>query len=116
MEATIDIDPNTLNFKSEGEWITCYIEFPVGYDVNDIDVSTILLDNIIYAELDPVEIGDFDGDSILELMVKFDRPAVIDYLEGQGVQHREEVMLTVTGYLYGGTLFEGSDMIRVNNK
>lgn len=43
--AAIDIDPNTLNWISKGRWITCYIELPEGYDVGDIDVSTITLDD-----------------------------------------------------------------------
>jgi PKD repeat protein len=34
--ATIDCDPDTLNLKSEGEWITCYIELPEGYGVERI--------------------------------------------------------------------------------
>ncbi|MCK4435140.1 hypothetical protein KAU92_06580, partial [Candidatus Bathyarchaeota archaeon] len=34
ISATVDIEPNTLNLKSEGEWITCYIELPEGYNVS----------------------------------------------------------------------------------
>ncbi len=30
--ATIDIDPDTLNLKSEGRWITAYIELPTGIE------------------------------------------------------------------------------------
>ncbi len=36
LEATIDIDPDTINVKSKGNYITCYIELPADYDVNDI--------------------------------------------------------------------------------
>ena len=113
LPATIDIDPDTLALHSEGEMITCYIELPEGFDVNDIDVSTILLDDTIYAELEPTYIGDHDIDGIPDLMVKFDRQAVIDYLINIGVQDGDEVELTITGELFDGASFEGSDTIRV---
>jgi len=114
--ATIDIDPNTLNLKSKGKWVTCYIELPQGYYANDIDVSTVKLwhngDLIVSAELHPTEIGDHDGDGIPDLMVKVDRQALIEYLK---TIPESEVELTVTGEI-AGTPFEGSDTVRVINK
>ncbi|RCV65879.1 component of the Tol biopolymer transport system [Methanophagales archaeon] len=106
--ATIDIDQDTLNLKSTGKWITCYIELPEGYDVADIDISTILLEDTISAEANPTEIGDYDDDGIADLMVKFDRSAVQEILEVG-----EEVQIEVTGELTDGTLFEGTDTIWV---
>ncbi|UCD85310.1 MAG: PD40 domain-containing protein [Deltaproteobacteria bacterium] len=111
IEATIDIDPDTLNLKSHGKWITVYVELPEGYDVNDIDISTVLLEDAIPAESHPTEVGDSDGDGIADLMVKFDRTAVEAILRPAG-----EVELVVTGELNDGTEFEGSDIIRVINK
>jgi hypothetical protein len=105
---TIDFDPDTLNLKSNGEWITAYIELLEGYDVADIDVSTILLEDEIPAEAHPTEIGDHDNDGIDDLMVKFGRSAVQEILD-----EGEEVEITVTGELTDGTQFEGSDTIRV---
>jgi len=116
MPATIDIDPNTLALHSQGEWITCYIELPEGFDVGNIDVSTILLDDTIYAEPEPTIISDHDIDGIPDLMVKFDRQAVINYLISNGAKYGDEVELTVTEALYNGTLFEGSDTIRLINE
>jgi len=108
--ANIDIDPDTLNLKSKGKWITCYIELPEGYDVADIDVSTIILDGQVPAESKPTAIADYDSDGIADLMVKFSRSAV------QGIiGTAEQVELTVTGELSDGTLFEGKDTIRVIN-
>ena len=43
IEAEVNIDPDTLNVKSKGKWITAYIELPEGYDVNDIDINTVKL-------------------------------------------------------------------------
>jgi hypothetical protein len=108
--ATIDIDPDTLNLKSKGKWITAYIELPEGYDVNDIDISTVLLNDAVSAESQPTEIGDYDSDSVADLMLKFDRAEVATLLE-----QADEVELTVTGEV-AGTSFEGSDTIRVMSK
>ncbi|UCE73264.1 MAG: right-handed parallel beta-helix repeat-containing protein [Methanomassiliicoccales archaeon] len=117
IEAAIDIDPDTLNVKSKGRWITCYIELPEGYDVRDIDASTILLEDSLSPILDPKfgfvksedsYIMDHDDDTILERMVKFDRDAVEEMLP-PGIYN-----LKVTGEMTDGTVFEGySDEIWV---
>jgi hypothetical protein len=99
ISAMIDIDPNTLNLKSKGRWITCYIDLP-GHNVNEIDISTILLEDTI-----PAEWGDVQGDS---LMVKFDRSEVEDMLS-PGTYN-----LKITGEITDGTSFDGnSDEIKV---
>lgn len=111
IEASAHIEPNTLNLKSKGRWLTCYIELPEGYDVGEIDVSTIMLNEEVPAELQPTEIGDYDGDEIADLMVRFDRSAVQSILEAG-----DEVEITVTGELTDATPFQGSDTIRVIDK
>ncbi|UCG69546.1 MAG: SBBP repeat-containing protein [Thermoplasmata archaeon] len=116
-EVIIDIDPNTLNLKSKGKWITCYIELPKGYDVRNIDATTILLEDSLPPILNPKYgfvksensyIMDHDNDSILERMVKFDRSEVEDMLS-PGIYN-----LKITGELVDGTEFEGySDEVKV---
>lgn len=116
-KATMDCDPDTLNLKSQGRWMTCYIELPSGYDPRDIDAGTILLNDVLAPELDPrygfvrsetSYITDHDGDGVLERMVKFDRPAVQSMLSpGDSVMH------TITGKMFDGTEFEGTDEVRV---
>ena len=78
--ATIDFDPNTLNKKSNGNWVTVYIELPAGYNVNNIIISSIRLQGTIHAEPWPYCIGDYDNDGIPDLMVKFKRADVINIL------------------------------------
>ena len=120
----VDIHPKTLNLKSNGTWITAYIEPPEGYNVSDIDVTTILLEGSVPAETDPKygfvknpEIKDRDGDGIPELMVKFERQAINCILSK--LYHyapppaKNYVELTITGKLLDGTPFEGKDTIRV---
>jgi hypothetical protein len=111
LTVTIDIDPETLNLKIKGKWVTVYAELPEGYDVADINVGTVTLKGTIPAEAHPIEIGDYDNDGIPDLMVKFDRQALIEYLDGT----TGEVTLTVSGELGDGTPFEGSDAITVIN-
>ena len=108
---TIDFDPDTLNLQSKGKWVTTYIELPEGCDVSAINVSTVMLNDHVQAEMKPTEIGDYDDDGIVELMVKFDWSAVQEILEVG-----DEVEITVTGGLTDGTPFEGSDVIRVIDK
>jgi hypothetical protein len=113
--ATIDINPDTLNLKSKGKWITAYIELPEGYDVADINVSSILLNGTVPAELRPTAIGDYNSDGIPDLMVKFDRQATVNLI----LQNCDltgmfgTATLTVTGNLNDGTLFMGSDTIKI---
>lgn len=113
--ASVDIDPDTLNLKSKGKWITAYIEFPFGHDVAEIDLATILLEDSVSAETDPkygfvkgLSLMDHDNDGIMERMVKFERDNVKEMIS-EGMYS-----LKVSGLLNDGTPFEGySDVIRV---
>ncbi len=115
ISATIDIDPDTLNQKSKGKWITCYIELPSEYDVNNINIASIQISVInnnqitpIYAELHPTEIGDYDNDGIPDLMVKFNRQEVQKYIN----KDTGSLTITVEGKLDDGSSFAGTDNIR----
>jgi len=119
VSAHIRIQPRVLNLRSRGRWITCYIELPEGYDVADINVSSIMLDDVIPAEPRPIAIGDYDCDGIPDLMVKFDRAQVKSYIRskiytiqrlGKGFM---TLTLTISGKLIDGAPFEGSDTIKI---
>ncbi len=125
--ATINFDPNTLNLSSNEKWVTVYIELPEGYDVRQIDATTVRLNGIVPAITDEKYgwvksedsyITDEDKDGILERMVKFDKTAVAAIL-----QVGDEVEVTVTGgvnfdngHAIGLADFEGKDQIRVIDK
>lgn len=121
IEATVEIKPEVLKRPSLRQWITCYIELPNGYSVNDIDGETVTL------ELAKAHMGwqgwakplstaanttDQDEDGIPERMVRFGKFAICEVL---GMQ-QEEVTLTVTGELTDGTPFQGADVVRVVNR
>jgi parallel beta-helix repeat protein len=117
--ATVDIQPQALNLRSIGKWITVYIELPEGYDVSNIHVSTIMLNDTIPVQPKPIAIGDYDNDTVPDLMVKFDRQQVIKYIMANVDMSRlyEErfmtITLTVTGKLNDGTPFQGSDTVKI---
>lgn len=107
--AAVDFDPKTLNLKSNGRWVTCYIELPEGYNVADIDIASVVLNGSVHAEASPQAVGDHDTDGTADLMVKFDRSDV-----GAVLFPGQEVAVTVTGYV-GEARFSGTDFIRVIN-
>jgi len=117
--ATLNIQPNSLNFRSQGQWITACIELSEGYDVNDINVFTTSLNDTVSAEPDPTEAGDCDSDGIPDLMVKFNRSDVIAYISNAvnmtklADEKFMPITLTITGNLNDGTAFQGSDTIRI---
>ena len=108
-EATIDFYPDTLNLESEGKTVTVYIELPFDsdYTVSDIIVSTISLNGIVIVLDSPFEIGDYDIDTIPDLMIKFNRYEVQSILE-----IGEEIEILITGEFLDGRTFEGFDLIR----
>jgi len=116
--ATVDIKPDTLNLKSNILRVTTYIELHDGLDVDNIDISSILLNNTIPACVKPTATGDYDGDAIPDLMMKFDGAQVISYIQ-RNIQASEPeekfawVTLTLAGKLKDGLDFMGSDVIRI---
>lgn len=98
---TLDIDPDTLNLKSKGRWVTAYLSTE-NASVHDIDVSTILLQDALAPER-----RDYQDDI---LMLKFNRQDLIALLEvGDSVE------IKLTGKWENGTAFEACECIKVIN-
>ncbi len=108
INADIDINPDKLNLKSRGRWITCYIELPDEYSVENIIVASILLNGMIPADPYHTAIVDHNSNGIYDLMVKFSRQDLINSFNQVG-----PIDLFVTGELTDYTLFEGTDTITV---
>jgi hypothetical protein len=110
----LDINPDTLNLKSRGSYITAYIELPEGYDVSNIDMSTVKLNiegSEIYAEDLPFSIGDYNINGVQDIMVKFDRGLVQNACNVTG-----PIESSLNCKAYDGTLFVGSDVFLVIDK
>ena len=113
ISTTVGIYPQALNLRSKGRWITAYIELPEGYNVSDIDVSSVRLNETFSADLNaPTQIGDYDCDGVPDLMVKFNRTELTSYLYNDLETRVDSVALTVSGELTDGTPFEGTDLVR----
>jgi hypothetical protein len=118
VDATVDLDPNTLQIKSKGNWITAYIELPKEYDLNSINVSSINLkgneDIITGIDLSaPKHVGDYDQDNIPDLMVKFDRAAVNQYLKNVNIKSGY-LTLALIGQI-NDKVFGGTNIIKIIN-
>jgi hypothetical protein len=99
---TLNIDPDTLNRRSRGNWVTAYLNL-TGWCGDDVDAESLRLwyDD---TSLPPER---WDAREAL-FMAKFSRPHLIELL----ADVFGEVELTVTGEC-AGVSFEGYDRIRV---
>jgi hypothetical protein len=106
IEVDIRITPRTLNLSSNGNYINCSIAVNGGYDIDDIDTSTILLHGVVAPES-----VSYDAEED-KLMIKFDRAGTQELLKGL----TGEVSLIVKGELDNGMEFEGNDTINLIEK
>ena len=103
IEAQVKVNPQTLNVKSQGKWITAHISLPEPYKEENIDINSVKLwndGNFVRAEWGKVEND--------HLMVKFSRSEVTKMLGDK----KGPVELTVTG-LVNGIEFYGTDTITI---
>lgn len=107
--AQVEIMPKTLSLKSNGRYVTCYIELPEGnLTVQDIDASSLRLQDTIAPASHQSEIGDYDGDCIPDLMVKFNRSELCEKLTPG------KATIKLTGYFSNVVCITGYDDIRIN--
>jgi len=112
VSATVDFDPDTLSLKRKAKWVTVFVELPEGYDVGEISIGSIRLQvgggtQLPVAAGAPSTIGDYDGDNIPDLMVKFDGSQVQRLFPTTGYY-----TIVITGTV-AGVPFIGTDTIRV---
>jgi hypothetical protein len=111
--ASISITPEPLNLKCKGQPLNCTVEFQNGLNVNDINASSIMINNTVFADLSaPTLIGDNNQNSLLDLLVHFNRTLIADFILSNGVR-LGSTTLTVTGKLVNGTSFIGSAVVAV---
>jgi hypothetical protein len=123
----VQVDPNTLNLGSEGEWINAVMQLPAGYSPDEVLMETVRLraddwppscfplppdPAANYVPADRMEVGDFypedDPDGMPDLQFKFDRSMV----EGM-LTEGDQVMLALVGEVEDMTWFMATDYIRV---
>jgi hypothetical protein len=111
--ATVDVTPDPLEKQSEGIDVAVYVQLPMGFDVAAIDAATVVLclsGTCIPANLNPMEIGDHDGDGVADLMVTIDRQRVIALIEE--VEAPADVTFLVSGDAAEAP-FTGADTVQL---
>ena len=103
---TIDVDPNTLNPASHGQFVHFYVELPSGDTPDEIVVETVLAQNTVPCQ--GIDIGDRDADGIPDVSFRFERSAFTRSLPPQ-----DRVEATLTGEIRDRHCFAGRDSVRV---
>jgi hypothetical protein len=105
---TAEVRVASLNLNSMSKCCAAYIELPEGFNVSEIDTSSLMLNGTV--QVDPsakVIFGDFDNDSAPEAMVEFNRTQLLHLIQSSGIAWGN-VTLALTGQLLNGTQFTGS--------
>ena len=112
VEGTLDIDPDSLVSRSMGRFLTAYIELPMGLDVSDIYIVSVLLNDTLHVSTSsPTTVGDHDSDGNPDLMVKFNLQDVLSLVDSPG-----DYVLSVAGNVITGNdsrSFRASTSVRV---
>ena len=108
------VDSNTKNPKGQTRYVVVTIELPTGFSIDEIDAGTVVLNRVNGVEIVPalvvegsVEVGDYNRNGVPDMIVKFSRQKLLLLL------NPGESIITVSGELYDGTLFEQSSRIVV---
>ena len=103
-----EFDPEVLNLRSNGKFVTMTVELPPDLDPQLIRRSSVMLNDAVPAvESPPPEFGDRDHDQVVDVAFKFDRLAVESILpEGQ------EVPVSIQGEVEDVQWWRGVDTVR----
>jgi hypothetical protein len=103
IQAIVKVTPKTLNLTSNGNWITCTVALGDNYDIGDVVLGSIMLND----ELEPVRTQIDEAEQ--KLLIKFDRAETQEMLSNAA----SPALMTVSGKLTDGTDFEGDDIIEI---
>jgi hypothetical protein len=117
--ADLDIKPDTLNLTSKGKWVTAYITPPPDCNANQIFTDSLFITKIlrgakitevsVAAASSHIQIGDYTGDAVEEMMVKFPRNEIQELIANPG-----NVVIVMEG-ICSGESFLCSDTIKAIN-
>ncbi len=110
--ANINVEP--LNTKSNCTWATGYISLPEGFNVSDIDLSSIQLNNTVMIDSTAHAVtGYFGNGSAPEIIVELDRTQLVNLVNSENIIFGNATII-LTGQLLDGTKFEGSCLMTVS--
>ena len=107
--AEFDLDPNSINRASNGNWVAGYLEPPSGEDAHALRTASVLLQRVVpVASGAPIAFGDKDADGLQEGAYKFGRIPLLDLLPDGN-----NVAVEAIGEVEDVTWLRGVDYIRV---
>ncbi len=101
--------PNSINSRSNGN-IPVAILGSATFDVNDVDVSTVLLEGVaprVKGNNGSGAVEDVNDDGFPDLVFHFDTQEVMAAIGGAATE------MTLTGNLLDGTPFSATDSVRI---
>ncbi|MDQ7773868.1 MAG: hypothetical protein RDU13_10125 [Elusimicrobiales bacterium] len=115
---TVRLEPATLNLKSQGQYVSAYLEPAEGLLPETLRITAVngrpitpispVLERVgKNGKYKHVSVGDADGDGIEDLSVKFDRAALIAVISAG-----EQVSITLEGGFGDGGSFSAETFIR----
>ncbi|MGB7294025.1 MAG: NosD domain-containing protein [Candidatus Aminicenantales bacterium] len=111
LSALLAVDPGWLHSRDRRRTITAYIKLPAQIPAEDIDTSTLRLNDTLAAEKTRIVFEDSDGDGISELRVEFSGKKAVRILPSDQVTE-----ITITGKLKNGLPFTGRSSLVGNTR
>jgi hypothetical protein len=107
IHAVVIPERETVNLGCKQQWLTFHFELPEGYDIEDIDITSLALNETIMADPSFKNVG-HDSNGVPYLLVCFNRTLVL-----QSVLCSCNITLNFNGRLDDGSIFEGVCMLEV---
>ncbi len=110
--AVFELDPQTLDGRKPGGWVTAKVELLPGYDPGRVVLSTVKLLGRVSCVDRALRIGDFNRNGIPDLKFRFDRAQVLRALP-DGDREDDRVEISISGEIQDSTYFKGKQTIRM---
>lgn len=105
----LDLEPDVINLKSNGKYVTGYLELPSGYYLEDVFIPSIKLNDRVYVETcfkAHIDDGYGDSNGADKMMMKFQKDKFFETLVPG-----DEVVVHIDGLLRDGTPFVAYDIV-----
>jgi parallel beta-helix repeat protein len=109
--AALGLDPGWLRLENGKGEITAHVELPACFSPEDIETSSLLLNNTVSPLRARFSIDDYDDDGVADLTARFSAREASRVL-----QPGENVELSISGRLKNGLHFEGRHSLKTSGK
>jgi hypothetical protein len=109
----IKYEPDPLTLLENQSQFTAHIEYLFGYNISNIDPTSLELNSTLTIMQGSNITGDYDNDNVADLTVQFNGTEVVRFIRDEkGITHGI-VTLGLSGCLYNGTSIQGNSLIYV---